>query len=165
MLFIGSWIAGHQVPRDADGLSNYAIPTTINGILAHQRPSTAGGGVSPEWSLWGTMPTAYAGEDMSLCMGWALGATAAVNFAIGGFWRRFPSGVVSGSGSWIGPFGSGAVSRAQPAYSVQYHTFTLTAASIGALANELFWLKFGISITDGVSGCEAFYLSIYLWVP
>lgn len=164
-LAIGSWIAGHQVPRDTDGITNQAIKSAINGILAWQRPSTAGGGIAPEGVVHGTMPTAYAGQDMTLSACWAIGPNPATNLAPGVFWRRFPSGsTVTG---WSGPHGLplGAETRAQPAYSVQYVTFSLPGATIGAVANETFALSYGMSVTDGVSGIEVYYLSLQLWVP
>lgn len=166
MLAIGSWIAGHQVPTAGDGTSNYAIPNRVNGILGWQRPSTAGGGIAPGGLVVGTMPASYAGEDMSISACWALGSSAAVNFSVGSYWWRFPSGGAT-SNPPAGPFGLslGSESRAQPANSVQYVTFGLPGATIGALANEKFQLSFGMSVTDGVSGIEVYYLSLLLWVP
>lgn len=159
MLAIGSWIAGHQTPRDNDGVSGYAVPLTINGILALYRDAVAGG-THRNILVKGVMPSAYvAGSDMSLCMCWAIGATTGPNWEVAGHWRRYPSGSVASA--FLGPVGSGAFTAAPAAYTVQYGTVTLSGSGIGCLADEHFDLQMGLSLDSA----DAYILSLQLWVP
>lgn len=158
MLFLGSWIAGHQKPEAITMASSLkAELVTVNGILAAYRP-VLGGSVARYVTLEGRMPAEFvAGTDVTMRANIAMGATPGTAHTIAVMWSRFISG--AGWTGYYGPAATGTTTETLAPYAVFQHDIIITGH--GSLPSEGFQIQFQWLISDG----DGYFLAAQMWVP